>query len=277
MSSGGSMSMSSSSSSSSGSAGVVDISKLKTMTTNQDTCMWYAQKRCEQPRTCFDCLNVGIPGQEASARCVTMAEYLDFVQARNYYYPNYKYYPSTNYTYCSALDATCQLCKQKWIQDYYTVSNTPAIPFCTGEGGCVCVAYCELPNWALTVIDNQCSSSDGDGSSKKLMESAAVGIGLIVLFLLVAVSVRHLVQRIEWNHQARREQRRPLREPSGPQLSLAGWTSMREKLIETERHHIQGRAAPHITEDAPPVLIEEGEGYRPISPSELTRQRDDSR
>lgn len=48
---------------------------------------------------------------------------------------------------------------------------------------------------------------------------------------------------------------------------------MREKLIETERYHIQGRSAPHITEDAPPVLIEEGEGYRPASPSELERQR----
>jgi hypothetical protein len=130
-----------------------------------------------------------------------MAEYRDFVQARNYYYPNYKYYPSTNYTYCSALDATCQLCKQKWIQDYYTVGNTPAIPFCTGDSGCVCVAYCELPGWASTVIGNQCSSSNGDGSSKKLMESAAVGIGLIVLFLLVAVGVRYLLQRIEWNRK----------------------------------------------------------------------------
>lgn len=129
-----------------------------------------------------------------------MAEYLDFAKARNYYYPNYKYYPSNNYTYCSALDATCQVCKQKWIQDYYAVGNTPAIPFCTGEGGCVCVAYCELPGWTDTVIGNQCTStSDGDGSTKKLMEAAAIGIGLCLMFLMVAFGVRYLVQRIEWH------------------------------------------------------------------------------
>lgn len=55
---------------------------------------------------------------------------------------------------------------------------------------------------------------------------------------------------------------------------------MREKLIESERHHIEGRTVPppHLNNhdndanwDHEPVavVLEEGEGFRPASPSEL--------
>lgn len=132
---------------------------------------------------------------------MTQADYQSFSKARAYYYPNLKYYPSDNYTYCSALDATCQLCKQKWIQDYYTFGNTPAIPFCTGAGGCVCVAYCELPGWTDTVLGNQCSSSGGitDIDSPKLFGSVGLTIGFVVLFLAVVVGARFVMQRLHWN------------------------------------------------------------------------------
>lgn len=132
--------------------------------------------------------------------CVTKAEYDSFVKARQYYYPNYKYYPSSNYTYCSVLDATCQSCKQKWIQDYYVIGNTPAIGFCTGEGGCVCVAYCELPSWSDTAIGNQCSGSGSSEShTTKILSGIGVGVGICILFIVVAFSVRYLVRRIEYN------------------------------------------------------------------------------
>lgn len=60
-----------SSSSSSGgdvSAGdeIADISRLKSTTTNADSCMWYANSECSKPRSCFDCLNVAIPSGEVS-------------------------------------------------------------------------------------------------------------------------------------------------------------------------------------------------------------------
>lgn len=131
---------------------------------------------------------------------MTKAEYDSFVKARQYYYPNYKYYSSGNYTYCSALDATCQSCTQKWVQDFYAIGNTPAIPFCTGAGGCVCVAYCELPGWSDTVVGNQCSGASSTASpTAKLITAIGVGVGLCILFLAAAFSVRYIVRRLEWN------------------------------------------------------------------------------
>lgn len=46
-------------------------SSLKTITTNADSCMWYADSHCSKPRSCFDCLNVAIPSGEVSyTNCV---------------------------------------------------------------------------------------------------------------------------------------------------------------------------------------------------------------
>ncbi|TYZ68022.1 hypothetical protein PybrP1_007568 [[Pythium] brassicae (nom. inval.)] len=220
----------SSNSSASSGAAVAIHSILKIATSNPDSCTWYANSECTKPRTCYDCLNIAIPSDKKEVlnamkidgegglrtfailygnapqcaidprgKCVTMAEYQSFAKARGYYYPNYKYYPSDSYTYCSALDATCQLCKQKWIQDYNAFGNTPAIPFCTGNDGCVCVAYCELPGWSDTVLGNQCSSSGGDGTdSHKLFGSVGLSVGFIVLFLAVAIGARVVMQRHIW-------------------------------------------------------------------------------
>lgn len=50
---------------------------------------------------------------------------------------------------------------------------------------------------------------------------------------------------------------------------------MREKLIASERHHIEGRSAPthSISDEVPAVVLEEGAGYRPESPSQLGAHR----
>lgn len=70
------------------------------------------------------------------------------------------------------------------------------------------------------------------------------------------------------------------REPKGPQLNLSGWKSMREKLIESERHHLGGRRSRvtrTLADTAPLDLdVEEGADYRPASPSEFERQRADT-
>ncbi|KAI9985804.1 hypothetical protein PInf_024570 [Phytophthora infestans] len=78
---------------------------------------------------------------------------------------------------------------------------------------------------------------------------------------------------------------RPQRPPRGPQLSLSGWKSMREKLIETEKDNETSSAGAagvmriqlSAREDTSSVIIEEGEGYRPGSPSEQyqTHRRED--
>lgn len=137
-----------------------------------------------------------------------MAEYQSFAKARNYYIPNYKYYPSNNYTYCSALDEVCQSCKQKWVQDYYAIGNTPSIPFCMGTNGCVCIAYCELPGWSDTVIGNQCSSAGAAAvNMTKLYGAIAISVGTCALFLAVAIGVRYLVKRMEWDGTSGRTDR----------------------------------------------------------------------
>lgn len=56
----------SSSSSSRSSDEIVDISRLKSATTNADSCMWYANSECSKPRSCFDCLNVAVPSGKVS-------------------------------------------------------------------------------------------------------------------------------------------------------------------------------------------------------------------
>lgn len=76
--------------------------------------------------------------------------------------------------------------------------------------------------------------------------------------------------------------------PKGPFLSLSGWLAYRERLIEAEREKIShGKAAvPRLDAtfdavrdlaltNAPPsrVLVQVGEGFRPMSPSHLSRQQ----
>lgn len=103
----------------------------------------------------------------------------------------------------------------------------------------------------------------------------------------------------------RRARRLPRREPSGPQLSLSGWKAMREQLIHSENtslslpgvaaagagdevsdgssnidsdsdsdsdcegEHLASRLAINTTV----VTVEQGDAYRPLSPSQLHTAR----
>lgn len=40
------------------------LPSLKVVTSNADSCTWYANSECTKPRTCYDCLNVAIPSSE---------------------------------------------------------------------------------------------------------------------------------------------------------------------------------------------------------------------
>lgn len=237
-----------------------------------------------------------------------MSEYDDFVSKRNYYVPNYKYFPSSNYTYCSADDARCTACKASWTgESYMSVDAT----YCTGEDGCVCISLCEVSDWDDAVLSmNDCgySISGMSSTTTRVLVAAAVGISVAFLFFGIAYVVKRYVRSVEGNRfdgallslpgipctaccastdvvdgldavtaEGRAiprsgADRRPPR--NGPLLGLDGWKSMREKLIETERAEIQGgntalggqRGNEGATE-APVIIIEHGEGYRPMSPS----------
>jgi hypothetical protein len=71
--------------------------------------------------------------------------------------------------------------------------------------------------------------------------------------------------------------RLPRREPRGPQLNLNGYHAMLDKLIATERQQLaNGGSTVHgITgigaTEAPTIVVEHSEGYRPGSPSERDR------
>jgi len=243
-----------------------------------------------------------------------MSEYENFVNKRNYYVPNYKYFPSSNYTYCSADDARCTACKASWTGELYMSVDAT---YCTGEDGCVCISLCEVSDWDDAVLSmNSCgySISGMSSTTTRVLVAAAVGISVALLFFGVAYAVKRYVRSIESNRfdgeslslpnmpcaacytstdvvdvldatiaEGRAiprsgADRRPPR--NGPLLGLDGWKSMREKLIETERAEIQGgnttlggqRGNEGATE-APVIIIEHGEGYRPMSPSVMTVER----
>lgn len=61
-----------------------------------------------------------------------------------------------------------------------------------------------------------------------------------------------------------RARRRPRRVPSGPPLALDGWKAMREELVTKERVHLAGGSAVALVAE-----VEEGDGFRPLSPSQM--------
>lgn len=103
----------------------------------------------------------------------------------------------------------------------------------------------------------------------------------------------------------RRARRRPRREPSGPQLSLSGWKAMREQLIQSEHTSLSlpgvkgenadgdegddssddsnsnssgsdrenERPATRLALNATAITVEQGDAYRPLSPSQLHAHR----
>lgn len=156
-----------------------------------------------------------------------------------------------------------------------------------------------------TAVTSSTTNGDQETGIYKLLMAFGIGLGLCAVFSLIALGVRYGVRILEARctslccrqpfclririgaykrcltfpflvaelARLSRRRRRPRREPSGPQLRLSGWKHMLEELIESERVQLGGDAkgAPVLTgTTAAPaaVVVEAGEGYRPMSPSE---------
>lgn len=131
--------------------------------------------------------------------CVSLSEYEAFLDSRSYYVPNYKYYPSTNYTYCESDDALCSVCKDVWQQQSYMSTDGVS---CTGAGGCVCIALCEVDDWEAAVLSMNCESSDSfnmisSSTTTRVLIAAAVGIGVALLFFAIATAVKRYVHNMD--------------------------------------------------------------------------------
>ncbi|KAG6613211.1 uncharacterized protein IUM83_16998 [Phytophthora cinnamomi] len=150
-----------------------------------------------------------------------------------------RYFPASNYTYCSANDSVCSSCIAEWTSNYDSTGSAGNKAYCTGSGGCVCVAATEIPDWAQTVIANQCD--DGSGSPLEFSPSTQISIilalcvgGIVLLSIFVMRRCKLLASPGPGSDR---------RASSGAQLRLAGWKSLREKLIETEHNFVKGDTA----------------------------------
>ncbi|TMW65223.1 hypothetical protein Poli38472_009390 [Pythium oligandrum] len=262
---------------------------IKSAANASDTCTWYATQECVQPRSCFDCLNSVIDGHscmiDSSGTCVTMDHYDSNLDFRKTYFANpYTQFPSINATYCRAKDPYCARCREAWDNPFGN-STLGSLPYCRGEAGCVCTRECEVEFRTENTIMQRCVwTSTYAGTSKRVFTAIGVMAGIMLASVVAAVITRLWVRRIAGRRGRgfpSREDRLPRREPSGPRLDLSGWRTMREKLIESENEMLRaqdaakaGRAqVPANPTPALPVLVEEGDGYRPLSPSDTTHQQ----
>lgn len=186
---------------------------------------------------------------DPNGNCVSMTSYTEY--ARRQGKPNdpafLGYFPAANFTYCTSADDTCQQCKQQWRQQYWDSGGVvPKGETCLGASGCICLAACEMPNRAASILTSQCSGSGIQGPGSKVVTRIYLGVaacGMLLLGLLVLKAWLRKHRDIA-RAQMRRERRercrnRPLR--SGPVLALTGWNSLRDKLLETEREFVEGK------------------------------------
>ncbi|KAE8981037.1 hypothetical protein PR001_g24114 [Phytophthora rubi] len=268
-----------------------DSAATQTTTTSNagDSCTWYAGGNCSQPRTGYDCLNDLLTTDECAidpnGACVSMSVYEEYLADREYYEPLYRYFPASNHTYCSANDSVCSTSIAEWTTNYETTGSVGTKTYCTGSDGCVCVAAAEVPDWQQTVIANQCDGSNASADTSREFSSGtriciilALCVGGFMIFCVFAV--RRCIRLASPRASGSESVHRAL---SGPQLSLAGWKSLREKLIETEHGFVRGdttrldataRSAEALAE-APAVTIEvctAAPPTRPQSPSPYEAQ-----
>ncbi|KAJ8569312.1 hypothetical protein ON010_g5949 [Phytophthora cinnamomi] len=289
---------SSSGSTSSEGDNVGDVSTPVTKTDSSntaDSCTWYADESCKRPRTCYDCLNVPISSGECAimpnGMCVNLDEYSHFFSTQEEFGIYYKYYPSSEYTYCSADDAACSACKSTWVGDYNNESTIETPSYCTGLDGCLCLARCELPDWASSIVADQCSPSGSTSTKSHTSTAARIGFALamgIAFGVLLGIWAIKLLLRGRGNGRGRgsylpavRETWTvPRRSPKGPQLELTAWKEMRENLIAIEQEAFgirteasavksQSRSEDSAVADA----LEEGDAYRAMSPSQTNARR----
>uniref|UniRef100_K3X0Q0 Uncharacterized protein n=1 Tax=Globisporangium ultimum (strain ATCC 200006 / CBS 805.95 / DAOM BR144) TaxID=431595 RepID=K3X0Q0_GLOUD len=210
-----------------------------------DTCAWYEQSQCYMPRSCYDCINVALRRDECvvdpMGLCVSITNYKHTLAAAgNVSNPDVDgYYPSANYTYCSINDNTCNACRARWRQVFDSTGAAPELEMCRGADGCICLSICEMPNRKQQIISSRCSSFGMMAAPSKLIMTMYLGAAVIGLLLLTLLMFKawERKKREDARTEARRERRERRRNrlpPSGPQLSLTGWNSLRDKLLETE-------------------------------------------
>ncbi|KAG6613275.1 uncharacterized protein IUM83_17004 [Phytophthora cinnamomi] len=258
---------------------VVFTSAPKTEASNSgDSCTWYSGGICSRPRSCSDCLNVALPGLDCA-----VSPYGECMNS--YLLSSVGGYPMANYTYCSSDDAVCSACRANWTSDYNSGAYVDATATCVGSGGCICIASCEMPNRDDTIVNNWCIPAL-DGSQFRLV--AGLIAGTIALFIVATViTKRQLARRQQQDADDRearnaaraalREARRPAASAHLPQLSLSGWADMREKLVTSEHSQLAGGGAvskPTLARTSTAAIVEEGDGYRPMSPSEHPTRRE---
>ncbi|TYZ68021.1 hypothetical protein PybrP1_007567 [[Pythium] brassicae (nom. inval.)] len=258
------------SSSRDGSSAVVAPSKSWTADA-RDSCTWYAGMPCDRPRSCFDCLNVRLPGSECvvdpGGACIASDTY---EAVRGAYPSTYVFFPAAEFAYCHAGDAACASCRAGWGNGSLPTSTSS----CVGADGCVCIARCELSSREASVLERaRCASSAGtENSVLKLLMALGIALSMCAVFTAIAFAVRNSVRFFEARARLERlrQRRLPRRTSSGLPLALDGWKAMREELMEKEREHLAGGGAESVVEPTE-VVVEQGNGYRPLSPSQMHR------
>ncbi|RLN94405.1 hypothetical protein BBJ28_00023823 [Nothophytophthora sp. Chile5] len=193
-------------------------------------------------------------------------------------------YPAANFTYCSSNDATCSSCHDGWM-DAFSAGSLDLTQRCVGTSGCICLSACEVPNRDAQIVQNTCSMYGSGANSAQIGLIVGMTVGAFLVFTLFVVLANLVVKRTaarrEARQQAEREARLEMRRPAAsahlPQLNLTGWTDMREKLVQNEHGQMEGAAKPTLSSTTAPAVIaeEDGEGYRPLLPSDRHSQRGD--
>ncbi|KAG7397242.1 hypothetical protein PHYBOEH_001054 [Phytophthora boehmeriae] len=330
------------------------------VSTNGDSCMWYAGESCQDSRSCYDCLNVGVVGDTCAVgpygQCLSISKQRngttyyaassttycessdavctacrdkwleehanngDMTSSSEYgtssselidrvatsaaaiatrssieslrcavgafgqclstseLVEDTTYYEASRMTYCESSDAMCTTCRYNWLEEYAKSGEIASFPVCVGENGCVCIAVCERATRDSLVIHEECPAYETARVGSIILVLVA-GVATFFIFCTIAFCVKKLLLYTGWlpvQQPGSSVQTPPRRQrsPRGPQLSLSGWKSMREKLIETEHGNEAPTAGPAgvmqiqlSTTETAAATIEEGDGFRPASPS----------
>ncbi|RLN20743.1 hypothetical protein BBJ28_00001026 [Nothophytophthora sp. Chile5] len=185
-------SSSTSASASSAASSSVIVPATKDVYASDDPCMWYQNSTlCQTPRSCYDCLNTALySGQRCTITpggyCTTIDAYDYTLDYRRVYSDNAAhYFPSTNTTYCEYDDPTCTACREYTFTGAYS-GHENLTEYCVGANDCVCVAFCESPNWTAIVTDEACEATpvvSTGGSNIPSIGIAAIVVVAVVLSL----------------------------------------------------------------------------------------------
>ncbi|KAE8914524.1 hypothetical protein PF005_g25648 [Phytophthora fragariae] len=193
------------------------------------------------------------------------------------------YYLAAGTAYCESSDNNCSTCRARWLEEYAASGETESPVVCSGENGCICLAVCERESWNSLVIQDECPVYER-AKIGSIILVLAMGFASYIVFSMLTVCFKRLLKcTMPWFEAYQVDpfvvgSRRPPRSPRGPLLALSGWKSMREKLIETEHDNGTPGTGPAgvmriqlSATEGTSVIVEEGDGFRPTSPSQQYR------